>query len=388
MPILTISASKKQKQRLRNGHKVRLKKAMKGKGICMIVKPESYNLAMRSFGKNKGVEIRLDPQEILANRENIDFDMSPEAFNKLKSKPEETEVAEGKGLFDDIKRGVSKGSKQVGRAAKKGSKQLGRFARTEGKEFLEDVALDVAREGVNFAKETLPEIMATAGATAGATAAVAVGQPQFAPGAAQVLGQIGYSLGDYSTAKAERVLDKQERKTMRARQPRNRQSSTIQQNRINLTDQISLNNSLQDLNKQLGTNYGFQTSSALGRLEASTMNQNFLQQKIMDLTAENDGYGLRKSFDDVNPQMRFKSRFEGNPLTIGYGLYAGRGLYAGGGHCSGDGLYASQRRTMNGGQVGAKGQEVRDKSLKSTYDVNFHYKNQFPPAYQNLGKKQ
>ena len=69
---------------------------------------------------------------------------------------------------------------------------------------------------------------------------------------------------------------------MRARQPRNRQSSTIQQNRINLTDQISLNNSLQDLNKQLGTNYGFQTSSALGRLEASTMNQNFLQQKIMD----------------------------------------------------------------------------------------------------------
>ena len=374
MPILMISASKKQKQKLRNGHKVRVKK---GKGICMIVKPESFNLAMRSFGKNKGVEIRLDPQEILANRERTDFDMSPEALNKLKSKPEETSVVEGKGIFDDI-------SKKVGRQARKQGKKLLR----QGKEFVEDTAIGLARQGIEVAKEKAPEMLAAAGASAGASAALALGQPQFAPGAAQVLGQVGYAVGDYATSKAERAVDKQEKKTMKARQPRNRQASIIQQNKIDLTDQIALNNALQGLNQQLGTNYGFQTSSALGNFQASNLNSNFIRQKVMDLTSENDGYGLRTSFNEVNPQMRFKSRFEGNPLTIGYGLYAGRGLYAGGGHCSGDGLYASQRRTMNGGQVGAKGQEVRDKSLKSTYDVNFHYKNQFPPAYQNLGKKQ
>jgi hypothetical protein len=88
MHIITISASPKQLSKLRNGHRVRIKK---GKGFNVIVHPENYRLVSRAFGRNKGIEVQLSPEEIEANRS-----LSPEAHAKLRET--QPEIA-GEGIF-------------------------------------------------------------------------------------------------------------------------------------------------------------------------------------------------------------------------------------------------------------------------------------------------
>jgi len=62
--------SPKQMSKIRNGHKVRIKKPkIEGEGINLIVSPENFILITKSFTRNKGSEIVLSPQEILANKE-------------------------------------------------------------------------------------------------------------------------------------------------------------------------------------------------------------------------------------------------------------------------------------------------------------------------------
>jgi hypothetical protein len=52
--------------KLRNGHAVRIRK---GEGCNVIVDPNTYNLVSRAFAKGSGIQIRLSPEEIHANRE-------------------------------------------------------------------------------------------------------------------------------------------------------------------------------------------------------------------------------------------------------------------------------------------------------------------------------
>lgn len=66
--IVEIGASPKQLSKLRNGHRVRVKPTMEGKGVCVVVNPENYDLITRTFSRNKGLEISLSPEEILANQ--------------------------------------------------------------------------------------------------------------------------------------------------------------------------------------------------------------------------------------------------------------------------------------------------------------------------------
>jgi hypothetical protein len=69
MSIVEISASPKQLSKLRNGHRVRVRPAMEGKGVCVVVDPSNYDLITRTFSRNKGLEISLSPQEIVANQD-------------------------------------------------------------------------------------------------------------------------------------------------------------------------------------------------------------------------------------------------------------------------------------------------------------------------------
>lgn len=64
-----VKVSPKQMSKLRNGHKVRVKPPMEGEGVCLIVHPENYSLLSRTFSKNKGAEISLTPDELVANKE-------------------------------------------------------------------------------------------------------------------------------------------------------------------------------------------------------------------------------------------------------------------------------------------------------------------------------
>ena len=86
--IVTIHASPKQLSKLRNGHAVRIKQ---GTGFNLIVHPENYRLVTRAFNKNNGVQVRLTPEEIEANRE-----FSPEQHAKLQETQPETA---GQGIF-------------------------------------------------------------------------------------------------------------------------------------------------------------------------------------------------------------------------------------------------------------------------------------------------
>jgi hypothetical protein len=57
--------SEKVVSRLRNGHAVRL---MKGEGLDMFLKPAKKAAMMKKFAMGKGVQLALDPEEIMENR--------------------------------------------------------------------------------------------------------------------------------------------------------------------------------------------------------------------------------------------------------------------------------------------------------------------------------
>jgi len=63
-----LGMSRKQISKLRNGHKVRVKPPMEGEGVCVIVRPETYNLVSRTFGRGKGLELSLSPEELQLNK--------------------------------------------------------------------------------------------------------------------------------------------------------------------------------------------------------------------------------------------------------------------------------------------------------------------------------
>lgn len=69
MELIKIQVSPKQMSKLRNGKKVRVKKAMEGGGINLLVEPSNYSLMTNSFDRNKGMELSLSPSEIMSNKE-------------------------------------------------------------------------------------------------------------------------------------------------------------------------------------------------------------------------------------------------------------------------------------------------------------------------------
>ena len=74
MHTIQIDASPHQIRKLRKGHRVRVKK---GEGFNLIVHPNTYNVVSRAFGKNKGSELQLTPEELEMNR-GIDDAITPE----------------------------------------------------------------------------------------------------------------------------------------------------------------------------------------------------------------------------------------------------------------------------------------------------------------------
>jgi hypothetical protein len=69
MHSVKIDVSPKQLSRLRNGHKVRIKPSIKGKGFNLIVDPSRISEITKTFNRGKGIEIVLTPQEIATNQE-------------------------------------------------------------------------------------------------------------------------------------------------------------------------------------------------------------------------------------------------------------------------------------------------------------------------------
>lgn len=91
--------SKPQIAKMKKGDAVRIKPAMEGEGICLIVHPTNYSQITRSFSRNKGSEIRLTPEELAVNAS-------------------EGAIMEGKGLYSRVKKTASAVDKSL-------DKQLG-----------------------------------------------------------------------------------------------------------------------------------------------------------------------------------------------------------------------------------------------------------------------
>jgi hypothetical protein len=73
--VLTIDASIPQLHKLRKGRKVRVKH---GKGVHLIVNPETYHLASRSFARGAGADIHLSEEELDHN-----LGLTPEEHQEL-----------------------------------------------------------------------------------------------------------------------------------------------------------------------------------------------------------------------------------------------------------------------------------------------------------------
>jgi hypothetical protein len=85
MSLVRIDVSHKQRQKLGKGHKVRVKGAMEGEGVCMIVHPDRYDTMTRTFNRGKGMEMALTPEELQANVEAIPHMGGSGIYDNVKS---------------------------------------------------------------------------------------------------------------------------------------------------------------------------------------------------------------------------------------------------------------------------------------------------------------
>ena len=71
MRVVPIDVSQKQLSRLRNGHRVRVKKAMAGTGFNLLVDPAKFDTMSRSFSKGSAYQMQLSPDELMANKQAV-----------------------------------------------------------------------------------------------------------------------------------------------------------------------------------------------------------------------------------------------------------------------------------------------------------------------------
>jgi hypothetical protein len=172
MEVIHISASHPQLLKLRKGHKIRVKPAMKGQGIPLIVLPNTFNQYTKSFASNKGFDISLTPNEIFNNKEQTDH---PEI--------------QGQGIF----------GRRFDRAVRK----------TIGKH-----AQDVIYKGADLAKPYIKQTISKVGEyipQAGEQIGLAVANASGHPEVAGMLGELGKRAGSAiqqeGTQRLENYLD-------------------------------------------------------------------------------------------------------------------------------------------------------------------------------------
>ena len=146
MHVLTINASKAQARKLIKGQSVRIKQ---GTGFNLIVHPTTYKLATRAFNKDKGVQIRLSPDEIQSNQ---DVEGNADAMNN------HTELhgeMTGQGIFDWLTKPIKKAYNTVSRGVSKGYRSVSRFVQRPE-------VLDALKKAGKFAATQLADAGATA----------------------------------------------------------------------------------------------------------------------------------------------------------------------------------------------------------------------------------
>lgn len=128
MHLISFNASPRQVSKLRNGHKVRIKK---GSGFNLVVSPGTYHLVNRAFTRNKGLDVKLTPEEIEQNQ-----NMSPDQHNEMESSMDNDlhthlPFAEGGSIF---KKAHKASKSKHGKAFRQALKPAGRELLKSGQE--------------------------------------------------------------------------------------------------------------------------------------------------------------------------------------------------------------------------------------------------------------
>lgn len=147
MHLISFDASPRQLSKIRNGHSVRIKR---GSGFNLVVHPQNYHLVSRAFSKNKGLELKLSPEELETN-----MNLSPEEHEELGESMnnemfEHLPFAEGGSIFSKIKKGVnkalhSKTAKHIGHELK----PFGRELKKIGKDILHEKIAEAHMRGAD-----------------------------------------------------------------------------------------------------------------------------------------------------------------------------------------------------------------------------------------------
>jgi len=143
MHLISFDASNRQLNKLRKGLPTRIKR---GTGFNLIVNPNNYHLVSRAFGKNKGVELKLTPEELDFNAE-----VSPEEHEQLAEQTDASlfkplPLAEGGSIFKKFKKALnSKTAKKIGRELK----PVGRILKQVGKEMAHNKIADLHMNAID-----------------------------------------------------------------------------------------------------------------------------------------------------------------------------------------------------------------------------------------------
>ena len=398
--MLHVKVSKKQLSKLRNGHKVRVSEAMKGEGINLIVHPQRYDEVTKTFKKKKGIEIQLTPKEISLNKEYAE--MPDEELEEELEGLAGLEWMKGNGIFG--RKFDNFVEKTIGKKAKdtiyKGADKIKPFV----------------KQGISKVAELAPEI----GATALSGVAMALGQPELVPVAQMAGRQLGKMAGDAGKSFASDYLDDPEKYQGYSDRSGNRDVNAPK----TLQGAVEHNETLQAMNKDLGTQYGNLARASMGNLEAhrrqaGMVNRQAMTRPEMPSPAIVPEYMRNPSqFDPVSESQKPAPK-KGNKgkgikdtdveeASDGQGLYAGGyGLFAGGrgfykdakGHNTGGGLYAGgqgmyagrglrrEHGTIGrgGGFVGAN-QTLPSALQSKPFSSNFQFQYTLPPQYQKFSR--
>lgn len=278
MDSVRIDASPKQLSKLRNGHKVRVKPAMEGKGFCMIVKPETYDYVSRAFGRGKGVELALSPEEILANQQ-ASGDM------------------EGKGIFGKKfdrfleRKGIKKAVYKFGDVLKGGIKQ-----------------------GIDYVRTKAPEY----GGKALRSLAESAGRPELGT-LAEAVGRAGTDYVAGKTAgRAKGYLDNPEGRGLFASNIGGTNGSVVHRSRT-LADEVEHQRALDALNLATGMNTGYSGRANLAVAKSMADRAKFIKSGVREATAGTGmgGYGMETARGRLAGDIASMGRFRKTGGQIG-----------------------------------------------------------------------
>ena len=267
--LLTVECSTPQMHKMRKGKKVRVKH---GKGCHIIVKPETYNIAMRAFEKGNGTDLKLDEEELERN-----LSLTPEEHQELS----DTHMTGG-GIFGP---------------------KFDRFLERNG---LRDVAYEIGDKLKPYAKAGAVGAITSGAAglaglsTFGSGGTLAPLAPYLIPASAALsAGAVDYI---DNPDKYHNALSKA--KHIRKHGPNTLENSEAKAHANNL------------INEHLGTNYDYMNRAGLQSAGANEMlkkmNDNAVSQRYREPVMNNDssmyGYGLHHT--------RHKKLIEGGTIGL------------------------------------------------------------------------